>query len=50
MGGRLPIKKGTICSGLGGGDPRRDYASKGRKKIEQLEAEERVYENKEENQ
>ncbi len=43
--GILPIKKGTICSGLVCGAPV-DYLEKGRKKVEGLKAEEAVYKNK----
>lgn len=39
MGERLPIIKGTICSGFGDGDPRGDYASKGKEIIERLKEE-----------
>jgi hypothetical protein len=42
MGGRLPIRKRTICSGRVYGAPI-DYVENGRKKVDELKAEESVY-------
>ncbi len=44
MEGRLPIKKGTICSGINCGTSI-DYLEKGREMVEKLKKKESVYKN-----